>query len=168
MGQGLISTQTFHSPHVLYHYVCLHPPFGFNPIPYRTVFHVRFAPILTFGGLTRSDTLRHFFNILLDWSQRPSFPNSPNFRPGILCPTMSTYSHKISSRLLVTIVHRQFSALRHTPTFCPTYLRTGLSNPIFNVSQIFDQGSYAPPFPHSHAKIQVNSSSASPPTIFVA
>ena len=54
------------------------------------------------------------------------------------------------------------------PTFRPTYLWTGLSNPIFDFFQMFDWGSYAPPFPHPLAKFQVNSSSASPPTVFVA
>ena len=58
-----------------------------------------------------------FFDILSDWSQRPSFPNSPNFRPGILCPTMSTSSYKISSRWLIIFIHRQISALRHLRLF---------------------------------------------------
>ena len=54
------------------------------------------------------------------------------------------------------------------PTFRPTYLQTGLSNPMFDFFQMFDQGSYAPPFPHPLAEFHVNSSSASPPTVFVA
>ena len=95
-GQGLISTQTFHSPHVLYHYMCLH-----NSMPHCVP--CALAPILIFRGLTHSDSSRHFFQ----------------------------------------------------------YLRTSPSDPVFRFCPIFDQGDYAPPFPHPHTKFQVICSSSS-------
>ena len=64
--------------------------------------------------------------------------------------------------------HHHPSSIFGTPTpliFRPTYFRTGLSDPIFNFSQMFDWGSYAPPFPLVHAHCRASCLSSSPPTI---
>ena len=67
VGQGLRSTKTFHSPHVSYHYMCLH-----NPMPHCD--SCALAPILTFRGLTCSNDFQH----TLDQSQQPNVQLFPN------------------------------------------------------------------------------------------